>query len=57
MSQREGRKLFPPPAVVMNLVHGVQRAQVVRDVHVVHLVQYLRHVQQGRGVRKTAQPW
>lgn len=42
VSQREGRKLFPPPAVVVNLVHGVQRAQVVHDVHVVQEVA-LRH--------------
>ncbi|MCU1038643.1 hypothetical protein JAK72_10665 [Stenotrophomonas maltophilia] len=33
--------------LVVNLVHGVQRAQVVHDVHVVH------PVQQGRGVRET----
>jgi len=39
--------------LVVNLVHGVQRAQVVHDVHVVHPVQYLHHVQQGRGVRET----
>ncbi|HGM5514653.1 TPA: hypothetical protein ACKPYU_000929 [Stenotrophomonas maltophilia] len=42
--------------LVVNLVHGVQRAQVVHDVHVVHPVQDLHHVQQGRGVRKTTHP-
>lgn len=42
--------------LVVNLVHGVQRAQVVHDVHVVHPVQYLHRVQQGRGVRKTTHP-
>jgi len=42
---------------VVNLVHGVQRAQVVHDVHVVHPVQYLHRVQRGAVCAKQHTAW